>query len=48
MSSANPAQVLKLSNKGIIAPGYDADLVVFNQDFHIIHTILNGQIYQEK
>lgn len=43
MSSANPAQVLKLSNKGIIAPGYDADLVVFNQDFHIIHTILNGQ-----
>ena len=48
MSSANPAQILKISNKGIIAPGYDADLVVFNQDFHIIHTILNGQIYQEK
>ena len=48
MSSANPAQILKIPNKGIIAPGYDADLVVFNQDFHIIHTILNGQIYQEK
>ena len=48
MSSANPAQILRIPNKGIIAPGYDADLVVFNQDFHIMHTILNGQIYQEK
>ena len=48
MSSANPAQILKIPNKGIIAPGFDADLVVFNQDFHIMHTILNGQIYQEK
>ena len=48
MSSANPTQILRIPNKGIIAPGYDADLVVFNQDFHIMHTILNGQIYQEK
>lgn len=48
MAAANPAEILKISNKGLIAPGYDADIVVFNPDFHIMHTILNGKIYQEK
>lgn len=48
MASANPAEILRINNKGLIAPGYDADVVVFNQDFHITHTILDGKIFQEK
>lgn len=48
MASTNPALVHHIANKGQIAPGYDADLVVFNQDFHIIHTIIDGKIIQEK
>lgn len=35
-------------HKGLIIPGYDADLVVFNQDFDIIHTIIDGQFLKEK
>ncbi len=48
MASTNPAAVHKIAGKGQIAPGYDADLVVFNEDFHIIKTIINGKIFQEK
>lgn len=47
-ATANPANILKIPNKGLIAPQYDADLVIFNQDFDIMHTIINGKIYQEK
>lgn len=47
-ATANPASILKIKNKGIIAPEYDADLVIFNQNFEILHTIINGKIYSEK
>lgn len=47
MASTNPASVHKIPNKGQIVPGYDADLVVFNEDFHIIKTIIDGKIFQE-
>lgn len=48
MAATNPAEILRITNKGIIAPGYDADVVVFNQDYHITHTILDGKIFEEK
>lgn len=48
MASTNPAAIMKQDTKGLILPGYDADLVVFNQDFEVIHTIINGEIYKEK
>jgi N-acetylglucosamine-6-phosphate deacetylase len=47
-ATANPASILKIQNKGLIVPEYDADLVIFNQNFEIINTIIDGQIYQEK
>lgn len=46
MASTNPAAIMKQQSKGNIAPGYDADIVVFNQDFNITHTIINGKIYK--
>ena len=46
LASTNPANILKLGGKGVVAPGYDADIVIFNQDFHIMHTIINGKIFQ--
>lgn len=48
MAATNPATIMRQTQKGIIAPGYDADLVVFNQDFEIIKTIINGKIFKEK
>lgn len=46
LASTNPAVIMKQEAKGCIAPGYDADLVVFNEDFHITHTIIDGNIYK--
>ena len=46
-ATLNPATILNLKNKGMIAPEYDADLVIFNQNFEILHTIINGKIYGE-
>lgn len=48
MASTNPAKVLKIKNKGQIAPGFDADFVVFDEDYKIIHTIINGKFFEEK
>lgn len=48
MASVNPAKIMQQPHKGLIIPGYDADLVVFNQDFDIIHTIIDSQFLKEK
>lgn len=42
MASTNPARLMNLKNKGFLAPGYDADLVIFNKDCEILGTVLNG------
>ncbi len=46
MAATNPAAIMKLTTKGSVAPGYDADLVIFNEDFNITHTIIDGKIYK--
>ncbi|MFB5089091.1 N-acetylglucosamine-6-phosphate deacetylase [Psychrobacillus sp. PGGUH221] len=48
MSSTNAAKQLKLSNKGSIAEGLDADLVLLNKGLHVQITICRGQIVFEK
>lgn len=48
MASANPARIMKQNNKGLIIPGYDADLVVLDQNFDLLHTIIDGKIHKEK
>ncbi len=45
MASTNPARILRLDHLGLITPGYDADLVIFNKNLNILHTIIKGNIY---
>jgi N-acetylglucosamine-6-phosphate deacetylase len=45
--SRNPARLLGL-NKGEIAPGRDADLIVLDEDLDLCYTIVAGQIIYEK
>ncbi len=47
MASTNPARILRLNHLGLITPGYDADLVIFNKNLNILHTIIKGNIYQK-
>lgn len=43
----NPAVIMKQEHLGLIAPGYDADLVIFDKNFKIIKTIINGNIFKK-
>ena len=43
MMTENPARMMGIyDRKGSIAPGKDADLVIWNGDVHIQRTIING------
>lgn len=43
-ASANPAQIMKYSNQGVIMPGKAADITVFDRDFEVKLSIINGDI----
>lgn len=44
MASANPARLLGLTQKGRIATGCDADLVLLDSDLQVSHTLVGGQL----
>jgi len=41
-ASFNPAQIMRFRNKGALVPGRDADLVVFNSNFTVLLTMVDG------
>ena len=47
MASTNPSRIMKQEHRGLIAPGYDADLVIFDKDFKNNYTIIQGQLYKK-
>ena len=47
MASANPARIMRQDHIGLIAPGYDADLVIFNKNLNILYTIIKGKLYHK-
>ncbi len=47
MASGVPAVVLGLTRKGRLAPGYDADLTVFDAKLRVQRTIIGGQTVYE-
>lgn len=44
MASTTPATILDLKNKGEIRTGADADLVLVNDDFRVVWTMIDGKI----
>ncbi len=42
--TSNPADILKLPGKGRIEPGFDADLVLLDPGFNIIHVMAMGKM----
>lgn len=47
-ATANPANVLGLKNKGVIAPGADADLVFLSSNLEVQKTMINGEVVYSK
>ena len=47
MASTNPARIMKQEHLGLIAPGYDADIIILNEKCEVLYTIIQGKIYQK-
>ena len=41
-ASSTPAAVMRYNKKGMLVPGYDADIVVFDKQFNILASIIGG------
>ncbi len=48
MASTNPAQIMKQKNKGLLIPGYDADVLVLDKNLNLVYTIINGHFVKGK
>ena len=44
MATSNPARVYDLKKKGVIIPGYDANIAVFSKDFNLEYLFINGKL----
>ncbi len=43
MASTNPSRIIGLGKRGLLVPGYEADLVVFDDTFRVIASIAGGR-----
>ena len=48
VATSNPATILRLPGKGFISEGFDADLLILDSGFNIIHYMANGQMMDVK
>ncbi len=48
MASSNPARILGLGKRGLLVPGYEADVVVFGQDYRILASIVGGRFVKNE
>jgi len=43
-ATSNPARVMRYSQKGMIIPGADGDVTVFDKHFNVLLSVINGKI----
>ena len=42
-ASANPARIMRYQKKGMLVPGYDSDVIVFDKDFSLHFVMVQGR-----
>lgn len=47
MACTNPAQIMKQKGKGLLLPGYDADVLIVDQNLNLQKTIIDGKFIKE-
>ncbi|MCQ2734657.1 MAG: N-acetylglucosamine-6-phosphate deacetylase [Alphaproteobacteria bacterium] len=47
MAATNPARIMRKDHLGVLAPGYDADIVDISPKLNVIYTIIQGKIYSK-
>lgn len=48
MASSNPARIVGLGKRGLLVPGYEADLVVFGKDFSVLASMVGGRFIKNE
>jgi N-acetylglucosamine-6-phosphate deacetylase len=48
MAAANPSRILGLGRRGMLVPGYEADIVAFDKDFRVRATIVGGRFVKNE
>jgi len=44
MAGNNPARIHGFSNKGVLVPGHDADITVFDKQYNVLLTMVGGRL----
>ncbi len=47
IATASPASIMNYKKKGMLIPGYDADVVVFDKYFNVLFVVCEGQIKKD-
>ena len=48
VATSNPADILRLQGKGYIKEGFDADILVMDDDFRSVHLMANGKMVKQQ
>jgi len=48
MAASNPSRILGLGKRGLLVPGYEADLAVFDKDFRVLATMVGGRFVKDE
>jgi N-acetylglucosamine-6-phosphate deacetylase len=48
MASANPSRILGLGKRGLLVPGYEADVTVFDKDFRVRACLVGGRFVKNE